>query len=822
MKKIVFLFLVLAYCLKINSQTLTVRIPDTTTVVGQTIDIPIYVDNSLNSQNVLSYSFQISYNSNMFQFMNLVTINTISQQFGTPMVNSSVPGIISFAAASQTPLSGIGTFIYLRFKAVNYGSFFLNFTNASNNYFNEGIPSVNLISGYMNINPAPTITIYADNMVITKWEQLQLFVYGGTAPFSWSTTNNAIATINQNGLLSPVSSGIVKVIAQDINGLIDTTDNFVDIRDVGITIPDTLNQYSGGIIDVPIYISDVSNLNITSGQISLNYNHNFISALGIIQTSTLLASNSFIASNLSIPGTVNVSFAGSSVLSGNGVLLYIRFKVNPNLNYPNNTPLTIQQAVFEQSIYPKTTNGQIYIYNLPKLEITPSNLPLFVGDTIQLSIIGNHTPPIVWNINDTSLVSISQNGLMLPKKSGSVTLTATDFIGTNSHQYSYQIYDNSVLLNTETACSHSNIFMYPVRINSFSPTQSMNSIQGKIAYDTLYLTFIEIEKNQSLTQNWQYFTNEVNNEIHFAASSSVNSLDSGVLFYIKFSINNTFPIGANSNIELSDFIINEGFPSSYTANNNYNIHLMQSDSAAININSVIGNVICSGTNVQLISNYLNEGQNPFFQWTLNGNNLSNNNSFLNIASLNNGDIISCILYSSKKCILNNPTTSNSIVFTVNPIPPTPIIHQNGPALISNTINGNQWYSDYGQIFGANNSTFFPTFDGNYYVIVTDSNNCSSQASNIINFIVTKSNYIQNNQQIQLIPNPCNYEFRILEDNNIEYPLSVSILDCHGRLVVFKKILKNESINIENLQRGTYFTKVQNTRIIFQTKLIVIK
>jgi len=821
MKKISFLLIVFAYCLNLNSQTITVRIPDTTVVVGQTIDIPIYVDNSLNGQNVVSYSFQISYDNNLFQFISIVTNNTISQQFGTPFINSSTPGIINFAAAGTNALSGLGTFIYMKFKAINPGYLNLNFTNSNFNYFNEGTPALNLISGHISVNPAPTISVYPNNMIITKWEQLQFSVYGGNSPYTWSTTNNSIATINQAGLLTPLSSGLVKVIAVDSSGISDTTNSFIDIRDVGILIPDTLNQYSGGIIDVPIYISDVSNLNISSGSISLFYNQNQLTPISIIQTSTLLANFSSVASNFTIPGTINISFAGTNTLNGSGVLLYLRLKVNQNIIYPTHSQLIINNAVFEQNIFPKTTNGQIYIYDLPQLEISPSNLPLFVGDSIQLSIIGNHTPPIVWNINDTSLVSINANGIMIPKKSGNLILTANDFIGTNSYQYSYQIFDNFVLLKTDTACSNLSTINYPVRINSFFPTQNINSIQGKINYDTTALTFIEIEKNQSLTQNWQYFTNSINNQINFAASSSTNSIDTGVLFYLKFSINSNFQIGTHAGINLFDFLINEGHPSTYILNENNNIFLQNSDSAHINIFSVIGNQICSGTNVQIFANFVNEGQNPIFQWKLNSNTVGSNSPYFDISNLNNGDIVSCILNSSKKCIINNPTTSNSISFIVNPLPTTPIIHQNGPALISNHNFGNQWYNDLGIIFGATNSTYFPPFDGNYYVIVTDSNNCVSQPSNLINFIVTtNSNYL--NEQILIYPNPSSGEFCIIENSNLQYPITLSIFDCQGRLVSIKKLEKDEKINVENLNSGTYLVKINNFEISLQTKLILIK
>jgi len=48
-----------------RSQTIQMRIPVLTSTVGNFVDVPVYVDNSLTGYNVLSFQIKITYSSSL-------------------------------------------------------------------------------------------------------------------------------------------------------------------------------------------------------------------------------------------------------------------------------------------------------------------------------------------------------------------------------------------------------------------------------------------------------------------------------------------------------------------------------------------------------------------------------------------------------------------------------------------------------------------------------------------------------------------------------------------------------------------------------------
>jgi Concanavalin A-like lectin/glucanases superfamily len=88
--------------------------------------------------------------------------------------------------------------------------------------------------------------------------------------------------------------------------------------------------------------------------------------------------------------------------------------------------------------------------------------------------------------------------------------------------------------------------------------------------------------------------------------------------------------------------------------------------------------------------------------------------------------------------------SNVLVVTVNPIPPTPSITQNGNQITSSAISGNQWLLNTVAIPGATNQNYTPLSSGSYTVQVTV-NNCTSGFSNAVNFTVTGIQDLTNSQ-----------------------------------------------------------------------------
>ncbi len=109
----------------------------------------------------------------------------------------------------------------------------------------------------------------------------------------------------------------------------------------------------------------------------------------------------------------------------------------------------------------------------------------------------------------------------------------------------------------------------------------------------------------------------------------------------------------------------------------YSFQLISPNAALVSINSsVSNNVICSGTSVTFTATPTNGGDNPSYQWQVNGNNVGTNSPTYTTNTLSNGSVVTCIMISSSTTI-GNPATSNSITMTVNS-PATPTITVLGP------------------------------------------------------------------------------------------------------------------------------------------------
>ena len=83
--------------------------------------------------------------------------------------------------------------------------------------------------------------------------------------------------------------------------LIDTT-NHVEVRAMRLSIPTDLGKWQGADDNMPVNISDISGLNISSGNFTISFNKDILTPVGIIQTGTLLASYPVPVLNLSEPG----------------------------------------------------------------------------------------------------------------------------------------------------------------------------------------------------------------------------------------------------------------------------------------------------------------------------------------------------------------------------------------------------------------------------------------------------------------------------------------------------------------------------------------
>lgn len=210
--------------------------------------------------------------------------------------------------------------------------------------------------------------------------------------------------------------------------------------------------------------------------------------------------------------------------------------------------------------------------------------------------------------------------------------------------------------------------------------------------------------------------------------------------------------------------------------------------------------ICQGSVLSIIGSGANS-----YQWTLNGQNISNasNPSYL----ANTSGSYRLIGSNVKGCI----DSSNTADLTVNPLPLKPQILRNADTLISSTLaTSYSWYLNGDSITNAHNQKYVANVQGLYRVKVINSFNCAD-SSNEYNFYRTSINDNLLYENIKLYPNPSNsYSILSLVETNSQW--NVFITDITGKTVRIYKPFKGKELLIqkEDLKDGMYLVNIKNT------------
>src|SRR5690606_15045345 len=136
------------------------------------------------------------------------------------------------------------------------------------------------------------------------------------------------------------------------------------------------------------------------------------------------------------------------------------------------------------------------------------------------------------------------------------------------------------------------------------------------------------------------------------------------------------------------------------------------------------------------------------------------------------------------------------VVTVHPNPATPTISINGNILTSSSTTGNQWYFNGNIISGATQQNYTAQQNGNYYVVVTNANNCSAQ-SNSISITSVGISDLEKVGVLSIYPNPTTTLLNIQFSDN-QQDVQLEIYDISGRVHIEKRVLTISQNSIETL------------------------
>ena len=138
-------------------------------------------------------------------------------------------------------------------------------------------------------------------------------------------------------------------------------------------------------------------------------------------------------------------------------------------------------------------------------------------------------------------------------------------------------------------------------------------------------------------------------------------------------------------------------------------------------------------------------------------------------------------------------------------------------ILSTTGTGSyQWLLEGLPISGATNQTFTPIQNGNYTVIVTDTNGCKGTSAVFnINNLGLNDNTIY--RQVHFYPNPTTGIVTISNQDNDTID-KIEIVDILGKTVAVKT--ENTSqVDITSLSNGMYIFKIYSGETVFQKKII---
>ncbi len=150
----------------------------------------------------------------------------------------------------------------------------------------------------------------------------------------------------------------------------------------------------------------------------------------------------------------------------------------------------------------------------------------------------------------------------------------------------------------------------------------------------------------------------------------------------------------------------------------------------------------------------------------------------------------------------NDTT---VTIEVQPPPPAPTATNIGMSVTSTTAVGYQWYVDGDLIAGATQQSWSPLVNGNYSVVITDANGCTSQSLPV--YFGTVGISENDPTTLRAYPQPAG---EVLMITNVNVGSVLRLFDTKGRVALFLRANTSGDVrmNVNALAPGTYLLEVR--------------
>lgn len=534
------------------ARAILVRFPNLTGVVGDTLTVPMYVDDDLAGNNILSFQFNIGYSSSAVKLLGVYSDGTISAAFNALSVKKG-SNYFTIVGAGSSPLTGKGILLNVKLELLSSGTY-LQFSNGkTDNYFNEGLPVMTFTNGYISISAKPVIYVSPSTAILNVGQTQQFSSSGGTAPYTWSVSDNTIASIASDGKLTALKNGIVKVTATDSKGYSGMSGN-IDCRSYAVTIRDT-SFYQNNYIEIPVLIQNFDATPMMAGKFAFTFNQN------VIAIDSLVLANSMLDGKVSMEfskqnGRATVSFAGATGIATSGTLFKLRFKI---ADAPNNASyISVDEALINEMYVPKVRNGYFSVKAFPTLYMSPGSAEMFSGDNKQFTVTGG-TAPYIWEVENTTFATTTATGNLTAKSGGSTKLWVRDAYGAKTSGV-INIYDTWVNVRDSSAVVTYGTLTIPIDLGNVPAGKGILSLSGKAYSSFSKIDSIQVINAGTLTGNWAMANKPMKNQSNFAMSGTAPITNAGKIAFVKIYFNSAVNVGDAFYLECNELVLNEGNP----------------------------------------------------------------------------------------------------------------------------------------------------------------------------------------------------------------------------------------------------------------------
>jgi|GEM_PF-4306988 len=458
--------------------------------VGDTVEVPVDLS-GLGGDTVWSVEMDLTWYGLVAQCVGVVTAGTLTESWLVDFSPGS--GTLTVSAAGGVPLTGDGALMRLQFLlGPNSGGTTLTLAGA---IMNEGEPVPVRVNGYLTATALPTINVSPDTGLLAVGQTLAFGTSGGTAPYTYTSSNPAVAGFTGN-LLTALAPGLVAVESADDNGLTNTTTGNIEVRAFTLDLAEVAVTV-GNEVWVPVTIGDPGPFGIVSGEFAITWTASYATFTGLETVGTLMGAAGWSAlTHEPAPGALTVAASGATALSGGGgTLCFLKFLAS------NTTTLYLGTTVFNE-VYPAVPlNGSISVTQLPVIYVSPGTANLVVGDDLQFNVTGSPTPPFTWSVDDPAVAVISPDGLLTAVGEGTAVVHVVDTGGSQAWSGTVSVCGLAVPALSSAIMANETVSV-PVQLDRVVDGLDLYSYEMSVGYDPGSVAFVGAVVAASLTEDW--------------------------------------------------------------------------------------------------------------------------------------------------------------------------------------------------------------------------------------------------------------------------------------------------------------------------------